>query len=136
MKRMLKRRFASYLLLIAAPLVIFGFVLIVYPAGVLSRPPFMDPKTGLLAAASFLARGAGAGIILIGIMIARTRHNPDQSRDTILWLSLYLVGMAVLLALGPFQFQLSMWTLAPASFFLVSGVFLFLYASRNIIVRE
>lgn len=135
--RMLKRKFAFYLLLIGGPLLIAGIVLLVYPALLLSQPVFLDPASKSLAtASSFLARGAGLGILFLALSILRARHSPDQSRDTILWQSVYLLAAALLLALAPFRFQLSYWAFVPAAWCALSALFLFLYASRNIVVRE
>ncbi len=135
--RMLKRKFAFYMLLIGGPLFVVGILLLVYPSILLSQPIFIDPVTKALStAASFLARGVGLGVVFLALSILRARHSPDHSRDTILWQSVYLLAAALLLAWAPFRFQLSYWAFAPAGWCALSALFLFLYASRNIVVRE
>lgn len=135
--RMLKRKFAFYMLLIGGPLLLIGIALLIYPSIIISQAVFIDPATKAVhTAASFLARGAGLGVIFLALSILRARHSPDHSRDTILWQSVYLLAAALLLALGPFRFQLSYWVFVPAAWCALSALFLFLYASRNIVVRE
>ncbi len=83
-----------------------------------------------------LARLSGLLLLYTGMTILSVRHNPSESRDLIFWQGLLFTAKTGFLIAGPFLFHGRYWLFVPAGIWLLCGIFLLAFASRNLLVRE
>ncbi len=88
------------------------------------------------AAVSFPVRIVAISFLFYTLVLLNIRNNPSQNRELFLWMSLYMLGIGVLLTGAPFFKAMNWGALLPALYFYLFFGFLFAYASRNLIVRE
>ena len=131
---MLKRRFDFYLGIISYPQILLGILLAIFPVYGLKFIMEFPAEPGI--ATVFFARMYFVSFVMMGIMILSIRSFPDRNRNLIFWISLYFIYTAVQFFIGMYLKQLIYLSVLPALFFLVSGLFLMAYASRNLLIRE
>ncbi len=159
-RRMWKSSFTFYVLLLSFPNVIIGLWLAVYPPSLLpyifpqesslmSDHPAAEasaaetdeapaPSLTELAAAerNLLARLAGLGMFLVSVLLLTGRREPGRNREFMFWIALYFLGLSVLTIAAAYFGEASLWILIGSVYWLVAAIFLMMFASRNLLVRE
>jgi hypothetical protein len=151
MNRMRLSEFKSYIFFLSTPLIIISGVLLYKPSvffllGITTGLPALpwsqasaDPSlTDLvyIRSAFLPLRIAAFSLLFFALVLLNIRNNPGNNREIFLWMSLYMLGIAGLLISAPFFGTLNWLAIPLGIYFLMIFVFLFAYASRNLIVRE
>ena len=117
------------------PFLFAGLVLAIYPAPVL--PYFLEsPQEELGPVFYLLVRVIGVSFLYITVTIFVMRGDPNKLIDLGFWQAVLCFALAGFTGVSPFWFKTSMLLLIPATYWLVSGIFLMAFASRTLLVRE
>ena len=136
-RRIYKTKFAFYIFWIAVPFFLGGLLLAFYPAPAF---PYLlpDPETGAApsGALRLAVRIAGALFLYTGLTLIFMRGEPDRNRELAFWQAILCLGLGGLFGSSPWLFGFTYWILPIAVYLVGSGIFLFTFASRNLLVRE
>lgn len=133
MKRMMKRQFNFYLLLIALCFIAIALALLIYP---LQSIAFFFTNVPVHAAVPLILRVMAIGCILFALQLMETRKDPHGYRDLLFQKGLFLFAVGVLIGCAPFFFSANYYILILAIPCVASGIFLLSFASRILLVRE
>jgi hypothetical protein len=133
MKRMMKRQFNFYLLLIALCFVVVAGFLLIYP---LSAIGMFFKNVPTHAVLPLLLRVLAVGCLLFALQLMETRKDPHGYRDLLFQKGLFLFVVGILIGVSPFFFSANYYILILAIPCVASGIFLLMFASRILLVRE
>lgn len=134
-RRIFKPAFRFYTALIALPFLVAGLVLSIYPSPVLPWL-FEDPQTDPGSMFFLLVRIIGVSFLYITVTIFVMRNDPNRLINLGFWQAILCFALAGFAIASPFWFKASYYVLIPGAYWLVSGIFLFAFASRSLVVRE
>jgi hypothetical protein len=146
LNRMRLSEFKNYIFLLSLPLILLSGLLLYMPSAFF----YLNLSGNTAAASGGLATDHIAGInashlpvritafslFFFTLVLLNIRNNPGSNRELFLWMSLYMLGIAGLLSWGWYSGILNLFSIPFAVYFIIVFIFLFLYASRNMIVRE
>jgi hypothetical protein len=134
-RRIYKSRFGFYIFWIALPFLLGGAFLAFYPDPIF--PHLVPGSSGEFSGTLRLStRICGTLFLYTGVTLLFMRREPDRNRELAFWQAILCFALAGLLGSSPWLSGMSYWTLPIALYLLASGIFLFAFASRNLLVRE
>jgi len=133
-RRIYKSRFAFYIFWIALPYLLGGLFLAFYPDPIM--PHLVPDQASYAGALRLFIRISGSLFLYTGLTMFFMRREPDRNRELAFWQAVFCIGLAGLFGSSPWLFEMSYWMIAIAFYLFISGVFLFTFASRNLLVRE
>lgn len=132
-KRILINKFRFYIYLGSLPLLIFGLILAIYPKLFFDLIKF-DFPTGNFHL--FFYRIVGTFSVYIFTTFIYMAGDPNYNRDLAFYQSLLFIISGIFTTISPLLWNFSYWILVVSGYLFSFGIFLILFSSKNLLVRD
>lgn len=133
-KRIFLRKFRFYLNLGSIPILIFGLILSIYPK--LFFDILKIEYSSLSLFFMFIFRIIGILCVYIYSTFLFLSWKPNECRDLAFFQSLLLLVCGVFTGISPFLWNFSYFVIFLSVYFFSFGIFLLMFSSKNLLVRE
>lgn len=133
-KRIFLSKFRFYLNLGSIPILVFGLILSIYPK--LFFDILKMEYSNLSHFFIFIFRILGILCVYVYSTFLFLSWKPNECRDLAFFQSLLLLICGVFTVISPFLWSFSYFLLLLSLYFFSFGIFLFMFSSKNLLVRE
>ncbi|GIX42304.1 MAG: hypothetical protein KatS3mg129_2037 [Leptospiraceae bacterium] len=133
-KRIWQNKFRFYVRLGAIPFLLIGLIGIFYPDLFFQYIILKDFSKNIINI--FFLRFMGILFVFIYFTFEYMASNPNYHRDLAFYQFLLIIGISILTILAVFLWKFSYYLLIISIYGIIYGIFLLMFASKNLLVRD